>query len=251
VTAEQAKLSGMFPLPGAPRQQPMDPTKLQAFMTQPGGQVSSAGLKASNSRQAKRLLVYNVPSGVTEEALIAFFNLQLNGLNVIETPDPCVLCQFSSDKTFAVVEFRNASDATVALALDGITMEADDAQNGTANGGSHGLDIRRPKDYVMPGIPDDIPYDPEVISNVVPDTVHKLCITNIPTFLNEEQIIELLAAFGKPKSFVLVKDRSTEESRVSHDSLRFRGQVKAMLILRKGHRIHRVSRPVFSQRACA
>ncbi|OTA02383.1 splicing factor U2AF 65 kDa subunit [Trichoderma parareesei] len=213
VTAEQAKLSGMFPLPGAPRQQPMDPTKLQAFMTQPGGQVSSAGLKASNSRQAKRLLVYNVPSGVTEEALIAFFNLQLNGLNVIETPDPCVLCQFASDKTFAVVEFRNASDATVALALDGITMEADEAQNGTANGGSHGLDIRRPKDYVMPGIPDDIPYDPEVISNVVPDTVHKLCITNIPTFLNEEQIIELLAAFGKPKSFVLVKDRSTEESR--------------------------------------
>ncbi|KAL6868556.1 hypothetical protein J3F83DRAFT_737566 [Trichoderma novae-zelandiae] len=213
VTAEQAKLSGMFPLPGAPRQQPMDPTKLQAFMTQPGGQVSSAGLKASNSRQAKRLLVYNVPSGVTEEALISFFNLQLNGLNVIETPDPCVNCQFSQDRAFAVLEFRNASDATVALALDGIAMEADDAQNGTADGGSQGLNIRRPKDYVMPGIPDDIPYDPEVISNVVPDTVHKLCITNIPPFLKEDQVIELIAAFGKPKSFVLVKDRTTEESR--------------------------------------
>ncbi|KAL5083676.1 hypothetical protein Trisim1_001001 [Trichoderma cf. simile WF8] len=213
VTAEQAKLSGMFPLPGAPRQQPMDPTKLQAFMTQPGGQVTSAGLKASNSRQAKRLLVSNVASGVTEDALISFFNLQLNGLNVIESSDPCVLCQFSQDKAFAVLEFRNASDATVALALDGITMEADDAQNGTANGGNHGLNIRRPKDYVMPALPDEMPYDPEVISNVVPDTVHKLCITNIPSFLNEDQVIELLAAFGKPKSFVLVKDRSTEESR--------------------------------------
>ncbi|KAK0763178.1 hypothetical protein N5P37_004163 [Trichoderma harzianum] len=213
VTAEQAKLSGMFPLPGAPRQQPMDPTKLQAFMTQPGGQVTSAGLKASNSRQAKRLLVSNVASGVTEDALISFFNLQLNGLNVIESSDPCVLCQFSQDKAFAVLEFRNASDATVALALDGITMEADDAQNGTANGGNHGLNIRRPKDYVMPALPDEMPYDPEVISNVVPDTVHKLCITNIPSFLSEDQVIELLAAFGKPKAFVLVKDRSTEESR--------------------------------------
>ncbi|KAL7936191.1 hypothetical protein V8C35DRAFT_297095 [Trichoderma chlorosporum] len=213
VTAEQAKLSGMFPLPGAPRQQPMDPTKLQAFMTQPGGQVTSAGLKASNSRQAKRLLISNAPSGVTDDALISFFNLQLNGLNVIDSSDPCVLCQFSQDKAFAVLEFRNASDATVALALDGITMEADDAMNGAANGGNHGLTIRRPKDYVMPALPDEMPYDPEVISNVVPDTVHKLCITNIPSFLTEEQVIELLAAFGKPKAFVLVKDRSTEESR--------------------------------------
>lgn len=215
VTAEQAKLSGMFPLPGAPRQQPMDPTKLQAFMTQPGGQVTSAGLKASNSRQAKRLLVSNVPSGAGEDALISFFNLQLNGLNVIESSDPCVLCQFSADRAFAVLEFRNASDATVALALDGISMEADDAMNGTADGVSSGLNIRRPKDYVMPALPDEMPFDPEVISNVVPDTVHKLCITNIPSFLSEEQVIELLAAFGKPKAFVLVKDQSTEESRVS------------------------------------
>lgn len=192
----------------------MDPTKLQAFMTQPGGQVTSAGLKASNSRQAKRLLVSNVPSGVGEDALISFFNLQLNGLNVIESSDPCVLCQFSSDRAFAVLEFRNATDATVALALDGISMEADDAMNGTADGVSSGLTIRRPKDYVMPALPDEMPFDPEVISNVVPDTVHKLCITNIPSFLSEEQVIELLAAFGKPKAFVLVKDRSTEESRV-------------------------------------
>ncbi|KAK5990484.1 U2 snRNP auxiliary factor large subunit [Cladobotryum mycophilum] len=213
VTAEQAKLSGMFPLPGAPRQQPMDPTKLQAFMNQPGGQVTSAGLKASNSRQAKRLLVSNFSPEATEEALLSFFNLQLNGLNVIDSTDPCVLCQFSKDRDFAVLEFRNASDATVALALDSISMEADDATNGAANGEHHGLSIRRPKDYVMPALPDDLTYDPEVVSNIVPDTVHKLCIANIPAFLSEDQVIELLAAFGKPKAFVLVKDRSTEESR--------------------------------------
>ncbi|OAA42582.1 U2 snRNP auxilliary factor, large subunit, splicing factor [Metarhizium rileyi] len=212
VTAEQAKLSGMFPLPGAPRQQPMDPTKLQAFMKEPNGGVSSAGLKASNSRQAKRLIVSNIPEGSREESILSFFNLQLNGLNVIESSDPCNLCQFSTDQSFAVLEFRNAGDATVALALDGISMEADDDMNGAASE-QRGLSIRRPKDYVMPAIPEDMAFDPTVISNVVPDTVHKLSITNIPTFLNEDQIIELLAAFGKPKAFVLVKDRSTEESR--------------------------------------
>lgn len=213
VTAEQAKLSGMFPLPGAPRQQPMDPSKLQAFMKEPNGGVSSAGLKASNSRQAKRLILSNIPAGNDEESILSFFNLQLNGLNVIESSDPCSLCQFSTDRSFAVLEFRNAGDATVALALDGISMEPDDAPNG-AGGEQRGLSIRRPKDYVMPAIPEEMAYDPSVVSNVVPDTVHKLSITNIPSFLTEEQIIELLAAFGKPKAFVLVKDRSTEESRV-------------------------------------
>ncbi|KAJ4170485.1 hypothetical protein NW754_006623 [Fusarium falciforme] len=212
VTAEQAKLSGMFPLPGAPRQQPMDPSKLQAFMNQPGGQVTSAGLKASNSRQSKRLLVSKIPSGTSEEALISFFNLQLNGLNVIDATDPCILCQFSNDRSFAVLEFREASEATVALALDGTSMEPDDA-NGASNGESRGLEIRRPRDYVVPAVTEEVSYNPDVVSNVVPDTINKLCITNIPPFLAEDQVIELLAAFGKPKAFVLVKDRGTEESR--------------------------------------
>lgn len=215
VTAEQAKLSGMFPLPGAPRQQPMDPSKLQAFMNQPGGEVTSAGLKASNSRQSKRLLVSKLPSGSTEESVMSFFNLQLNGLNVIESTDPCTLCQFSNDRSFAVLEFRTALDATVALALDGTSMVADDATNGAAHGASEGLEIRRPRDYVVPALTDEMPSNPDVVSNIVPDTVNKLSITNIPTFLSEDQVIELLAAFGKPKAFVLVKDRGTEESRVS------------------------------------
>ncbi|QUC17791.1 uncharacterized protein UV8b_02032 [Ustilaginoidea virens] len=212
VTAEQAKLSGMFPLPGAPRQQPMDLTKLQAFIKEPNGGVSSAGLKANNSRQAKRLIVSNIPPEISEESLISFFNLELNGLNVIESSDPCTLCQFSGDRSFACLEFRNAIDATVALALDGISMEADDALDGS-DAEQQGLTIRRPKDYVMPAIPEHWGSDPDMVSNVVPDTVHKLSITNIPSFLTEDQIIELLAAFGRPKAFVLVKDRSTEESR--------------------------------------
>lgn len=210
VTAEHAKLSGMFPLPGAPRQQAVDPTKLQA-LNQPGGQVSGAGLVASNSRQSKRLLVSNIPPSVSEDDLIAFLNLQLNNLNVIESTDPCALCQFSNDRSFAVLEFKTAGDATVALALDGISMTAaDDTANGEE---AAGLTIRRPKDYVVPALP-EIPHDPGVVSNVVPDTIHKLSITNLPSFLGDEQVMELLVSFGKPKGFILVKDKSTEESRV-------------------------------------
>ncbi len=216
VTAEQAKLSGMFPLPGAPRQQPMDPTKLQAFMTQPGEGVNSSALKPTNSRQSKRLLVYNIPSGSTEETVMGFFNLQLNGLNVIEGTDPCILCQMSKESNFAVLEFRHSSDATVALALDGISMEPDDAMaNGVANGSGESLKIRRPKDYIVPAIVDDTPYEPGVISKIVVDTPNKLSISNLPAYLTEEQVMELLVSFGELKAFTLFKDNHTEESRVS------------------------------------
>ncbi|KAI1383280.1 uncharacterized protein F4822DRAFT_434399 [Hypoxylon trugodes] len=213
VTAEQAKLSGMFPLPGAPRQQPMDPTKLQAFMNQPGGAVNSAALKPGNSRQSKRLIVYNLPPGSTEESVMSFFNLQLNGLNVIESTDPCVLCQISKDQTFALLEFRHASEATVALAFDGISMEADDPMNGTANGSGRGLKIQRPKDYIVPAIADDAPYKPGVVSNVVIDTPNKISIGNLPPYLTEDQVMELLTSFGELKALALVKDTGTDESR--------------------------------------
>ncbi|KAI0009796.1 hypothetical protein F4779DRAFT_354882 [Xylariaceae sp. FL0662B] len=213
VTAEQAKLSGMFPLPGAPRQQPMDPTKLQAFMNQPGGAVNSAALKPGNSRQSKRLIVYNIPPGSTEDSIMGFFNLQLNGLNVVESTDPCILCQVSKDESFALLEFRHASEATVALALDGISMEPDEPMNGTSNGTGHGLKIRRPKDYIVPAIADDTPYEPGVVSKVVVDTPNKISITNLPPYLTEEQVMELLASFGELKALVLVKDNGTEESR--------------------------------------
>jgi splicing factor U2AF subunit len=212
VTAEQAKLSGMFPLPGAPRQQPIDPSKLQAFMAQPGGAVTNAALKPSNSRQAKRLVVSNLPAGVDEETVVGFFNLQLNGLNVVEGSDPCISAQISQDRSFALLEFKQPSDATVALAFDGITME-DTHMNGTADGDTTGLTIRRPKDYIVP-MSEETSQEPGVVSNVVPDTANKICISNIPANLTDEQVTELLVAFGELKAFVLVKDQSTDESRV-------------------------------------
>jgi splicing factor U2AF 65 kDa subunit len=219
VTAEQAKLSGMFPLPGAPRQQPIDPSKLQAFMSQPSGSVASAALKPANSRQSKRLLVYNLPPSASEDSVVSFFNLQLNGLNVIEGSDPCLTAQISTDRSFALTEFKTALDATVALALDGITT--DDADNMTNSNGTTdvdvpGLSIRRPKDYIVPAITDETIYEHGVITNIVVDTQNKICVSNIPLYLTDEQVMELLVAFGELKAFVLVKDNGTEESRVRH-----------------------------------
>ncbi|KAK7609976.1 splicing factor u2af large subunit [Phyllosticta paracitricarpa] len=213
VTAEQAKLSGMFPLPGAPRQQPMDPSRLQAFMNQPAGSANASALKASNARQSKRLFVYNFPSHVNDEAVQDFFNLQLNHLNVISSPDPCTSAQISKDRTFALLEFKTPEDATTALALDGISMEADSATNGSSNGAASGLVIRRPKDYIVPAQAEEEEHQEGVISNKVKDSPQKIMVTNLPTALMEEQAHELLGSFGELKAFAMVKDSGTDQSR--------------------------------------
>ncbi|KAL8755286.1 MAG: hypothetical protein Q9199_003752 [Rusavskia elegans] len=216
VTAEQAKLSGMFPLPGAPRQQPMDPSRLQAFMNQPSGSAGNAALRPSNARQSKRLFVHNLPPTATDEAIVNFFNLQLNGLNVVESTDPCISAQISQDRSFALCEFKSPVETTMALALDGIAMEDNDSMeytNGDASTNARGLSVRRPKDYIVPSNVEESEEQEGVVSPIVPDTPNKISVTNLLPNLDEEQVTELLVAFGALKAFVLVKDRSTEESR--------------------------------------
>jgi len=216
VTAEQAKLSGMFPLPGAPRQQPMDPSRLQAFINQPEGAAANSSLKTSNARQSKRLFVYNIPTSATDDFLNEFFNLQLNGLNITSAVDPCISCQISKDRSFALCEFKTPEDTTMALALDGLTMEDNDnMENGNGTTDRSGLSIRRPKDYIVPAITDDTEYMDGVVASVVKDTANKISITQIPAYLTEEQVTELASAFGDIKAFVLVKDTGTEQSRAS------------------------------------
>jgi splicing factor U2AF 65 kDa subunit len=212
VTSEQAKMSGMFPLPGAPRQQQMDPSKLQAFITQPQGAAVTQALKPSTSRQSKRLFVYNVAPNTSDSDIVEFFNLQLNGLNVVPVNDPCISANMPEDHSFALVEFKAASDATVALAMNGITMPQHVAAVNGSGETPPGLEIKRPKDYIVPAAEDD-QYTPGDMSTEVPDSANKICISNIPGYLLDDQVIELLTSFGELRAFTMVKDNGTGESR--------------------------------------
>ena len=204
----------MFPLPGAPRAQPIDPSKLQNLtQLSNANAASSAALKPTNARQSKRLFVHNIPPNSKEQEVHDFFNLQLNGLNVVESNDPCISCQFSNSGDYAMLEFKNPSEATMALALDGIAMRGSDGMNGS--GGRSGLVIRRPKDYIIATVSTESQDENNgEVSTAVADSQNKISVCNILTSLDDDQVKELLSTFGKLKSFVLVKDRSTEESRV-------------------------------------
>ncbi|KAF2878606.1 hypothetical protein BDV95DRAFT_601255 [Massariosphaeria phaeospora] len=210
ITAEQAKLSGMFPLPGAPRAAPMDPTRLAAFMSPSAGTATAAALKPANSKQAKRLFAYNISPSVTSEQMVDFFNLQLNGLNCVSGYDPCISAQIASNREYALLEFKTSDDATVVLAMDGISMAGDEADPAAP-----GLSIRRPADYITPvpeetdapeGAPSGVMYMPK-------DSANKLSIVDIPIYVEESQVQELVETFGPLKALALVKDTSTDQHR--------------------------------------
>merc|ERR1739838_785921 len=73
------------------------------------------------------------------------------------------------------------------------------------------LKLRRPHDYQpMPGMSENPNYNvPGVVSTVVPDSPHKIFIGGLPTYLNEDQVKELLMSFGQLRAFNLVKDSAT------------------------------------------
>lgn len=77
------------------------------------------------------------------------------------------------------------------------------------------LKIRRPKDYG--GIDMSAPsvHVPGVVSTNVPDSINKVFVGGLPTYLNEEQVMELLKSFGDLKAFNLVRENGNGPSKVA------------------------------------
>ncbi|KAB0337414.1 hypothetical protein FD754_025202 [Muntiacus muntjak] len=156
------------------------------------------------TRQARRLYVGNIPFGVTEEAMMDFFNAQMRLGGLTQAPgNPVLAVQVNQDKNFAFLEFRSVDETTQAMAFDGITFQG------------QSLKIRRPHDYQpLPGMSESPSvYVPGVVSTVVPDSAHKLFVGGLPNYLNDDQVKELLASFGPLKAFNLVKDSATALSK--------------------------------------
>ncbi|KAG4305923.1 hypothetical protein PORY_000833 [Pneumocystis oryctolagi] len=205
ITAEQAKMSGLFPLPGAPRQSMMDLSKLSTAYKGPGAIniPNPHALQPLQSRQSRRIYVGNIPQPIDEEHLVNFFNDTMSCLNVTTSGDnPVIGAQVNHEKGYAFLEFRQPEDATVAIGFDGISYM------------DSSLKIRRPVDYIIPQMPeDDGSYVPGVISSNFTDTPNKIHIGGLPTYLDDEQVIELLKSFGELKAFNLIKDAATNESK--------------------------------------
>ncbi|KAF9107582.1 U2 small nuclear RNA auxiliary factor 2 [Mortierella sp. GBA35] len=163
------------------------------------------GVDHTVARQQRRLYCGNLPLGINEESLADFFNQTMMSMNLTTASGaPVVSVHINFEKNYAFVEFRTPEEATAAMAFDGIVF-----QNQT-------LKIRRPKDYQPPeGAVHEVPqiHVPGVISTNVPDSENKIFIGGLPLYLNDEQVIELLTAFGELKAFNLVKENNVGASK--------------------------------------
>jgi len=120
-------------------------------------------------------------------------------------PTPVISVQMNHDKNFAFVEFSTWEDANTGMTFDGVIFKGVP------------LKFRRPKDY-RPGEDSDMPPDSpnasgSLVSTNVAEGPNKIFIGGLPTYLNEEQVKELLSSFGQLKSFNLVKDSTTGASK--------------------------------------
>ncbi|KAF7796349.1 hypothetical protein EIP86_007526 [Pleurotus ostreatoroseus] len=204
-TAMQAKQTGLFNLPGANR------TQIPPILAIPGlpppMPVQSFGMGIGGnpnlSRQSRRLYIGSITPEINEQNLADFFNSKMKEMNIgTGTPgNPVLAVQCNYEKNYAFVEFRSAEDATAAMAFDGIIF-----LNGP-------LKIRRPKDYGGPDAIGPSMHVPGVVSTNVPDSVNKIFVGGLPTYLNEEQVMELLKSFGELKAFNLVRENGNGPSK--------------------------------------
>ncbi|KAG0366337.1 U2 small nuclear RNA auxiliary factor 2 [Gamsiella multidivaricata] len=168
----------------------------------PGG---ANGVDHTLARQQRRLYCGNLPMGINEDSLANFFNQTMMSMNLTTGAGaPVVSVHINYEKNYAFVEFRTPEEATAAMAFDGIVFQGQT------------LKIRRPKDYQPPeGANHEVPqiHVPGVISTNVPDSENKIFIGGLPLYLNDEQVIELLTAFGELKAFNLVKENNVGASK--------------------------------------
>ncbi|ORZ21824.1 hypothetical protein BCR41DRAFT_350084 [Lobosporangium transversale] len=167
--------------------------------------MGANGVDHTLARQQRRLYCGNLPMGINEESLANFFNQTMMSMNLTTGGGaPVLSVHINYEKNYAFVEFRTPEEATAAMAFDGIVFQA------------QSLKIRRPKDYQPPeGTNQEVPqiHVPGVISTNVPDSENKIFIGGLPLYLNDEQVIELLTAFGELKAFNLVKENNVGASK--------------------------------------
>lgn len=161
--------------------------------------TAAALYQAKMHRQLRRLWVSNVPLSTNEARLRAFFNVKMNErkLSTSGSIEPCMRADVHPDEGYATVEFREPDEATHALTLNGLFYE------------NVPLRIERPPDYMGP---DAVP-PPGAVETSVPDSPNKLYIGNIPVFIEEGQLRELLLPFGELRHLDLIQDPKTGRSR--------------------------------------
>ncbi|CAH0477301.1 unnamed protein product [Peronospora belbahrii] len=164
--------------------------------------------QSQQTRHARRLYVGGIGE-ISEAEITVFFNDVIDrALGEKQEGGSVVSVYINRERHFAFVELRTIELTTACMNLDGVSY------NGQP------LKIRRPNDYNPATVPKDLGPIPQlnlaalgIVSTTVSDGPGKIFIGGLPYHLNEEQVKELLQAFGPLRSFHLVKELSSNLSK--------------------------------------
>lgn len=214
VTAQRAKLSGLFPLPGAPR--PIDLTKvegsLQDGMTETGVLLGASKIDPADSRNSCIIIAKDIDFLQVDHMKVAeYFNRFLCSVDLKGTAldNNIEKKRKNRDNQNMIIEFKNNTCATLALALDGKKISGAEV---CINEGSVPEDItlklERPGEYVVQCLP---PYDSESdVLDEVKDSPRKITLF-VDKSATETALTNALSSVAKLRAFQLLREVGTKE----------------------------------------
>ncbi|KEH36535.1 splicing factor U2af large subunit A isoform X2 [Medicago truncatula] len=166
------------------------------------------------TRHARRVYVGGLPPFANEQSIASFFSQVMIAIggNSAGSGDSVVNVYINHEKKFAFVEMRTVEEASNAMALDGIVFE------GVA------VRVRRPTDY-NPSLAAVLgPCQPSANLNLSAvglsagtiggaEGLDRIFVGGLPYYFTEVQMRELLQAFGPLRSFDIVRDKETGNSK--------------------------------------
>jgi splicing factor U2AF subunit len=173
-----------------------------------GGGGGPSGGYSQQTRHARRLYVGGI-GDVNETEITEFFNDVIDrALGERQEGGAVVSVYINRERHFAFVELRTIELTTACMNLDGVSFRG------------MPLKVRRPNDYNPATVPTEVGPIPQlnlaalgIVSTTVSDGPGKVFIGGLPYHLNEEQVKELLQAFGPLRSFHLVKELNSNLSK--------------------------------------
>eukprot|EP00428_Durinskia_dybowskii_P037025 CAMPEP_0170261796 /NCGR_PEP_ID=MMETSP0116_2-20130129/30780_1 /TAXON_ID=400756 /ORGANISM="Durinskia baltica, Strain CSIRO CS-38" /LENGTH=407 /DNA_ID=CAMNT_0010512863 /DNA_START=65 /DNA_END=1285 /DNA_ORIENTATION=+ len=170
---------------------------------------------AADTKAMRELYVGNLPAGITSPQLVQFLNQVAQAVKVNSLPgEPVLGATMGGGGLFAFVEFRTAEEAANGLRLNGVELLGCQLKVGRPKGytgpesaggsgapslgemmAQHGA-FGKPGMLALGGMP----------GRAASAIDHRLCLCNIPTFVTDDRIKELLITFGQLKFFAMQKD---------------------------------------------
>jgi len=185
---------------------------------------------AQDTKASRELYVGNLPAGITNQQLHQFLNQVAVAVKVNAIPgEPIISATVGGGGQFAFIEFRTAEEAANGLRLNNVELLGTQLKVGRPKGYT-GPEAGQPLALGAPGMlalgglpPSNNGMQTGGVSNapalgqmpgmmgmpgIRPQTAldARLCLVNIPLFVADDRVKELLQTFGQLKFFAMQKD---------------------------------------------